>query len=361
MIEAECTTCGGRFELDDSKAGHRGVCSRCGSEIEIPGDPLMADLTPLELADDDFDDEPQSTVATDDGEPILLNLATDPAKREQTKVAWVGSTTAPVRRFWADAGMSFTLPLKGKGVLVLIFGTFLYCAAVMIGGIVSAIFILALMPVIWYSPFHGLPLLFLGPCVLISAPIMGYLCAYWMRVVQATCGGEDELPAMAFDGWWDGACIPFFQVIGTVLWAAAPLGIWGWLVYCYRPILPGVGDLIVTLSLVVFALFMWPMTFLAVAINGFTFSALRYDLQLLTIGRSFTSYLIICVLLTVPAASTCGILYAMISVSGITGWAALTLVGLLLAVVSTYFSFVAMRIIGLFYRHSKRRFAWEAE
>lgn len=119
------------------------------------------------------------------------------------------------------------------------------------------------------------------------------------------------------------------------------------------------------IGLFALGVFIWPMTILTIALHGFTMNALRYDLQLISIGRAFAPYLAIfgMLILTLGLGSgfvleALNLLPASQTIQAVRS----SFVGsVAIMSVQTYMMLVSMRIIGLFYRHYKSRFAWQAE
>ena len=107
------------------------------------------------------------------------------------------------------------------------------------------------------------------------------------------------------------------------------------------------------------------MTILSVAIHGFSPRVLRYDKQLVTLFRAFPAYLAIWLLLIGVGLGAYVCMTATAVVAAFLGLqdllAALILLFVVMACVQAYAGLVTMRIIGLFYRHYKSRFAWQAE
>jgi len=350
MITAKCHSCGGAFRLDDSLAGRRAKCKRCGAVFTIPdNDPFDAgDDGLLKIAGEDDDNrpvppavsaaDPNAPQTSPEDAPFVLNHAADPEQRAQAWRSERDVVTDPTRSFWADAGIAFIVPFRGSGIILFFFVVFFM--------VVSAF-------------------LDLAGCIGLLGQIIigGWLCAYYFLVIQSTCTGEDHLPPFEIEGGFDGIVRPIVAYWGALAWAGLPFLAWSWIMYEYD-VFPGNGDRMVWFGLMALAIFIWPMTILSVAINGFTMDVLRYDKQLVSIGRSLLPYAAIFVMLvaltflTVITAGFGSFVGFLVSGASMGTYFAIRL-GLI--ILAAYVDLTTMRLIGLFYRHNKRRFAWLAE
>jgi len=342
VIATRCEGCGGTFEVDDAWAGRRARCRRCGTVIAIPELDIfeIRDDAPLPLAGGEEEDsrpEPAAVPveAVPDDAPIVLDHATGEKARAAVRAAAGYTTTEPRRSFWADLAYSFVFPFPGTN-------------AIRFASVVAFYLIYAFLG---YAAWYG---------TVGRGAIAGWLSAYFFSIIQDTCAGEDCLSGFSLESGYDGIVAPFFAMLGTYLWVGWPWIIW-WAVMSSRGgILPDpTADLAVSIGLYALAVFLWPMTVLTVAIFGFSMDVLRYDRQLLTIGRNFGPYAIVILALGLTAAIAVGFRQLVQRVPLASGAGiAWSLGG---AVISAYVAVVTMRTIGLFYRHNKRHFAWEAE
>lgn len=201
--------------------------------------------------------------------------------------------------------------------------------------------------------------------LLLGLAIEGLYCAMLLSIVLDTCAGEDELPSLDAG---DANGVGIFKALGLfiagtlfVLWPFA-----GWLVLMEVSSSSLLASPLLGMALVILGVLLWPMTMLTIAVNGFSLEHLRYDRQLATIARAPGAYLCICAALGAVVGMAYGasllaqgLLPGGRGVGSILARAiALLFVG---SVCQVYFSFASMRIIGLFYRHYKARFAWLAE
>lgn len=336
-ISTDCGHCGSHFSLPDKYAGRKARCTRCGEVFTVPEPelPLSSDdppdLTPPELK------QPR---------PVKLNLAASRTAEAQAAQARGEVTTGPIRGFWADAIRSFALPFVMPGPAVL---------AVMLVLQVCAVFLS-------FVGFFGA----LGQLI-----IVGYIWGYYLNVVRETTSGSDEPPSFSMsEGIYEDIVQPILHMLAASLWVMLPAIAWS--IFWAAASVPGAVGLGVFLGLVGLGTFMWPAVMLAVAINGPGIEVMRFDQQLLTIGKSFVQYLAVWLMLLACFAISFGFqmlpgLLARLRPSGgppriqifPSGFDLLW--GIVVGFVGVYVGIVAMRIIGLFYRHNKHRFPWIAE
>ncbi len=352
MITTTCDGCGGRFEVDDAWAGRRVRCGRCGTILTIPEtDPFTRDdAAPLPLAGEDEDDRPDPSevpveVFPEDA-PILLDHATDEQAKGRARHAQGLPTTEPTRSYRADLAYTFVFPFRHLGWLRLAFLVAMYAFAAVLG-------LMALFPI------YGAIFYLCGQFI-----VFGGLSAYCFSIIEQTCAGEDRLPAFDFQPG-EAVVGPFFRMLGTVLWVAWPALLWEGLMYAHGSLLPTrLADLGIAISLAAVAVGLWPMTILTVAIFGFSPTMLRYDNLLLGIGRRFGAYLVTCLFLAAAAACFYGLLVlgANAALALMREWFGLwCLLSAGASVGCAVSAVMAMRVIGLFYRHNKRGLPWEAE
>ena len=209
--------------------------------------------------------------------------------------------------------------------------------------------------------------------------ITGWLCSCYFAIILETCSGSDDMPTMGFtDGFWDDVTLPFLKFFGSWLIVLAPCIIWTVMMFTggsqgdemylegeQQAGMSGAGSWLIWLALLAVGLFFWPMMILTVAINGFSSAVLRFDQLLTSIFKAFPQYLVIWLLLaTTVAGSWLGIIASASAAAylGLGSGILTTLISnVLINAAQAYCIIVSMRIIGLFYRHYKTRFAWEAE
>ncbi len=318
-VEATCPICGGRIQIDPSASGGRITCRLCGKELALPG------AKPVVL-----DHAPQADV------PGYVS----PPDRDV-----IG---APTCGFWGDAARSFTAPLRRGGLV-----TFLI--VLIIQGLIVAL---------GFAPIVGIIGQFFA---------LGWLYAFYLNIISHTAGGEDTFPDVGMsDGIGEDIVKPFFRFIGSFLWVWLPAGVYAFVSALNKGLLTEEQDAVVVFGLWFLGMFIWPMTVLTIAIFGFNPGALRYDLQVRTIVKALPQYLSVWVLLMLTIGRL--VLATLADAGGgdsTTGapnqwewmsWTPESFVGMIaMAVVQSYMILVAMRVIGLFYRHYKHLFVWAAE
>ncbi|MBU0639249.1 MAG: hypothetical protein KKB50_10330 [Planctomycetes bacterium] len=209
--------------------------------------------------------------------------------------------------------------------------------------------------------------------------IQGWYCAFCLNAVQDATAGEEDLSQPSLTGAWiDEIIAPAIKFL--VAWVVVRIPV---TLYLLTTMLPrGIGiDEVTQLTSVLFlstsdvfledstagepaafaafyfgGTFLWPMVILIVAVGGIP-GLLRIDLIVRTIFRTFPAYL--CTVVLVYVALAIPVVYAM---SGLAltqpSLSGLLLLGFFARGFEIYAMIVAMRVIGLYYHHFKRRFAW---
>jgi hypothetical protein len=149
---------------------------------------------------------------------------------------------------------------------------------------------------------------------------------------------------------------------GTYLWVFLPMIVaatWGY----WRT-----GQVNVPAVLILWGLgvFLWPMTVLTIALHGANLSVLRYDLQLRAILAAFPKYLATCLVILgvkwFEFAVALNILFPGYFEAYFWRLGGIPLIlKPVLGVGYIYLNMVALRMVGLFYRHGKEHFPWAAE
>lgn len=279
---------------------------------------------------------PPAAVAVASPGPAPLSYARDDRHVPARGSRLADPIQAPQRGFWADAFFSFIYPVRNGS------------NAITLG------FILAASAVRVFLGFGGI--LGLGGSLI----IFGWLASLYFSVIHETATGSDDLPGLNLeDGFLDGIIRPAIKYIGAYAVVLAPAALLG--------IVLALGGFPKSWSVLVplwFAagIFLLPIVFLLFALDALGM-IVRIDLICSTIFRTILPYLAIWfVLLLVGAAfavTTGG--------SVLVGWLMPDLasklpvpgsLGFHLAanMFDTYFTIVAMRIIGIYYLHFKKRF-----
>jgi hypothetical protein len=245
---------------------------------------------------------------------------------------------APKRSFWADAFSAFGYPFMnvGNGVTL---------------GIVALIYCLEL--VLGFAGCLGVIGIFI---------IEGWIAAMYLSVVQDTASGSADMPGIKIqDGPVDDIIKPFFKYIGAFFCAALPASVY--FVLMKAGVLPPYLESGVNLLLLTVA----GIFFLPVFVVLFAFSAtnmlIRIDLIFTTVFRTFLPYLSLWLMLSlVEFVKFYPLVTILVNRSGLNiSLPALPEFGLIgnvfFNILDLYLGIIAMRLIGLYYLHFKRRFA----
>jgi len=246
-----------------------------------------------------------------------------------------------VRGFWADVAWTFALFTEPNNLAMLVVIWVLH----------------AILPFLFAAGWIGL----LGAII-----VYGWLCSYWFSVIEEAANGEERLPSLTLtEGVLDDVILPLLKFVGAWVLAWAPalvcavvLAVAGGLALAGGL---GIATTIanptgVLLVLVGVAMFLWPMVLLVTAIGGIL-SVIRVDLICITIVRTFPAYLAVCLLFagTWALETRADELASQITGGGMQGF---LVTGAVAGLLQAYFSIVSMRIVGLYYHHFKKRFAW---
>lgn len=282
--------------------------------------------------------------------PQQVSYAPDRTARIQSTRRGADPIEGPKRGFWSDVLVSFIYPVKGVSNLVTLVIIFVVSA---IGESSSQLQMGLLGAFIQFWLF---------------VIMFGWFASIYFGVIQETATGSEDLPGLNLeDGWWDGILMPAFRylgAIGLVLLPAICLTIasgMGWVPSFVASLIP---------IWFIGGVFLLPMSFLL-----FSFQAagtmLRIDLVLATIAKTILPYLamwaillvVSCIILIARGGSA--MLGTMVGVSMPSISANQFLAGLggriLLSWIGIYFTLVAMRTIGLYYLHFKKRFVFVME
>jgi len=372
--------CGANIRLPHTAAGRKAKCKACGSIFQVPcqpaGDDLPAPLVkskppanppapdaappaPGAWLDELANQEPR---AAGESRPELLDISESeyqaPRGRSPSARAEFDDATAyapdegpwilaPERSFLGDLVESFLLFLDPGNFIAFVF--------------------LVLVKLI----FNSLPLFgCYGLLVLIGAN--GYIYAFFMALVRETATGEDQFPTVWYSDYWDDLVVPLIQYLGTrlfVMWPCVALAIYAWWeagdidwdVFNLTTVWEGQGLARATAIAYLIGSLLWPAVVLTVAIGG-TLIGLWPHIVARTAIAAPLGYLTICVAIMAADALTAlptdpRFIASLGLGKWLSGWS-LRIIGTVLGMFS---SLLAMRVIGLYYRHFKRRLPWVAE
>ena len=342
--------CGAHYQLPASAVGKNVRCKKCGHRERLLGGGLSPDA--------DGDRRPITDVGPIPivGEPIPVagDEPTRPAGLQlpgdlDVIIEEAEHPSRPLQRrsFWADVAYSFTLLIEPGNLPA--FGVCAFFNLLALGLLVGGVGIATLS--------RGFLVNF-ALCVL-GVLAFGWLFAYYMRIIMEVAANEDDLPSTLIGDPFEAVFKPLFTFVATwfcLLLPAITLAViefyWGFYVprVWYQAAL-------------IFAVIMWPMSILCVSIGGVSVFV-RADLMVYSVLSTFVPYTMVWLLLL--ATGGCGYALFKLVATDVAGRTSLLsrhfLAGVaLLAIIMTFASIVAMRVIGLYYRHFKHRFAWSWE
>jgi len=226
--------------------------------------------------------------------------------------------------------------------------------------------------------------------------VRGWYCAYLLSIVESAAAGDDHLPGVdlsvsgivdavaALLKWvtsWVIVLLPailyrtwYWYGVSTASGAGAASGrlpLWAGDVLAVFAGLPAIfalppGGVVPFKLLLILGLLLWPMVLLCLVLGGLA-TLWRFDLLLITIYRTIGAYaatvalmLGACVLeyLLITAVIT-KVVTAAGGPSPGTIFTTAFVLGAVLLGIRVYFDIVLMRLIGLYYHHFKRMFAWD--
>ncbi len=192
---------------------------------------------------------------------------------------------------------------------------------------------------------------------LISLTVGAYTWAFLLSIIRETASGEDELATVWFNDVIDDVLLPLLHFAGSWVFVLIPAGVWAlgsWMVW-------NEVNWAVAAGLAVAGLFFWPAVVLAVSIGG-TFRGLWPHLVIGTVLASPPAYLALWAALiasvclgAIPSSTTFTTLAARLPAQGLLGLEAIRIA------LNIYCFIVAMRAIGLYYRHFRARIPWAGE
>lgn len=267
--------------------------------------------------------------------------------------ALADATSGPRRGFWLDAAHAYAYPFASIG-----------------NGITAVI--LMIVGVVRLLVYHGPGLLPGGRLVIygwvcwwgLRIMLYGWMASVYLRIVSETAAGNDDLPGIELSGsWLDDILYPALTYFLTFVLAMVPN------IAYYILVLSGILDpntvLLTTWTLI--GIFLWPMFMLLFAL-GVWRMIFRPDLILMTVAQSFPAYAAVWGALLISSSLMVGQMVEDVFLQfGVDPFAYLPDMfqsfwgGMGLEVIYVYLTIVSMRIIGLYYLHFKRKFAFKLE
>ncbi len=361
MPETSCPQCRQKYRLPDSFAGKKAKCKKCGKIFAV------ASLQPEPPDDVGFGLFDEIDAATQRAKAKKAIPAASPIPDDLSDLSRAASIRAPLTadpepanaatpmsRFLKDVVWTFLFPTSAKNLIAFVFAWILFGF---------------LFSVVSFAPCVGAVAWFI---------LLGWYCSYLFNCMETAAGGEEDLPTITLSGGWvEDILLPLARWIGSWVVVLAPAGIVllassgsltedqiddmfdGGPLDIVRALLrdvPAAGALLLA------GLFFWPLVVLCVSFGGFA-TLLRIDLILATVFRTFSAYVATALLvlglpLLVEYLVSDLVVPALTKAAGLTGLFTGAALGLF-AIIDLYSDLVAMRTIGHYYHHFKKRFAWE--
>lgn len=366
MIKAHCA-CGAKYSMPEQAAGRRAKCRKCGANFLVPaatgiddGELHLADLESLREGSAD-----QAAIAA---------RAERMAAEHAAAAALSGHSLEKSPEELAGASGSLVAMLRDFGTAALFF----------LNGSSALTFVVVVIVAVAMQFASRAPCVGMGCAIIMSGWIMSFLlntlgeaAVGEKRVAELTLTNgmfEDVfLPWLKFMISWLLASIPFLvtviymQVLGTItvpqtaVHIAGAMGGFG--VSLFDPSMGG-GVLLVSMLVATWAI--WPVLVIAVTIGGFG-DLVRIDLMAITIIRALPAFVV--TLIAFLAFQSLPLL-AMVA----TGLVAEQMLppderkmdpmnviyaGCIVSAVNAYCMTASMMVLGYFYYHFKRRFAWD--
>jgi hypothetical protein len=303
----------------------------------------------IDFADGDPDEEPAATLVPDRPQEIDMHAADE----ERSGVI------EPTRPYWIELASSFLFFLDT--------GSFITFIIIILINVLT-------VPLTYAGPVSmltvGVPWGFLRRSGSLFSPmtatvglglISGYLCTFYMTVILETAAGEDELPNVWISNVFEDVVVASLRFAGTVAWVMLPASFVAIIEYI------NLGQIHwnVVWLLAAAGLVFWPVVVLGVSVGGGFYGL--WPLRIIrTAAAAPLAYLAMCVVLLI-AAAIAALPYLPVyrnllgSLAGLTNRSFLWLFTVVNSTISAYAAIVAMRAIGLYYRHYKRKFPWVAE
>lgn len=333
VIKVSCGMCGMNYKAPDKAAGKKIRCKECGEIIKVP--------QPEPEEEEDFSSLLADAVEIESKSKAVRRPVRKPMVKAEK---YEGDEDGPVTRKKED---SYTDDLMGTFLFFTDPGNLF--TFVMITGLLFAKDIIL--------PFAAM-LGAIGRLI-----ILGWYSNYRFSVIYEAATGRKELPELAPE---EGYFIPMLQWIATwlmvhfpaILFLAFAVNFEALVLIKFLLFGVDINELKELLSpnqlgILVFlysaGLFFWPILALCVAVGGFE-TVFRVDLMILTIFKSLVPYLFT----TLAIFFTAVLYYFTVLAAPMLGIAGV----ICMLPILLYSEIVALRMIGLYYHHFKKRFAW---
>ncbi len=283
MLTSRCK-CGAKYRYPESSIGKRAKCKKCGTIFTLkPED----DEGPIPIADDsDMRGEIAAaanrckaiSAEQEEAEARAAAAIALPHSGQSIRAQHVAASKPRMgtREYFRDLIATLVF-LKKPASLI----SFVVMWVILALGILGA-----------QIPLFGILLLLMS---------LGWYAAFRFSVVSSAAAGEKEVPMLSFeDGVGGGIVLPLFRWVGTWVLAFAPVIVF-MVIYVgvtVSAIMGGVSGIIsagganITLLLLsALGLFVWPMIVLCVSLGGFE-TLIHIDLIVPTLVKTFPMYVL---------------------------------------------------------------------
>ena len=333
-IKVSCGMCGKNYKAPDNAAGKRMRCKECGEPIKIPEPEADYD-------EDDFSSLLDDAVELESKSKSIPRVARKPMVKAEK---YQGNEDGPATRkkensYSEDLIGTFAFLLDPANLFT--FG-FLWVMLSLRDTILS------------YAGIFGL---------LAQLIILGWYSNYRFSIIYEAASGRKELPDLSPEEgfffpmlqWiatWLLVHFPAFLYLAIVIYSGnADLGEGGMLGVNFE----GLSEILPVFHFTMFVflycagLFFWPILALCVAVGGFE-TIFRIDLMIMTIFKTLPVYFF-----TAGVVFLVAVIQLIGSIVAVRGGMGGVVTMLLLTL---YLEIVALRLIGHYYHHFKKRFAW---
>lgn len=343
--------CGAKYRFPIIGFGRRAKCKHCGRMLHLHGQaPSRGDMSDAETPHHVEDSGPAS--------PEPVGAAIGDGSRPDLPVAGSNETPLPPLIEPAGPGTRFVNSVFGSILFPSVpknLAVFLYFWA-----------ILAVAPLL--------------PCILVPIFLILWYAAFRFEVISTAAAGETDIPDAPFSREVvDDLIRPILLWVGSWLYVMVPAigfallrvldGALVWNEFL-RKTLTGVRGLVELAqtdfafgALACLGLFMWPIVILCLTLGG-TEAAYRVDLMFVTIARSWRAYLLVLAAFAAAISVKLWLFGAMVVGIGTIGTQRGVLLGgmyfehIVVTGAMLYLDIVVCRLIGFYYHHYKRCFAW---
>lgn len=287
MVVVQCPACLARYRVADESLGQLARCKKCGEPFTLAS--MAEDLEGDLLSKLDRGESQQRETST-----------TAPAPPALPPDTGLPSSAAPPAQPERATGLETYLRDVGRSLLFF----------TRLGNLVTfaiVVFIVGLR-----FPLSAVP--FFGPFLVLI--VVGWYMAFQLNVVLAAAGGDADLPDLMTGDWGEGIVLPLLKYLASWVMALVPFAIGlGYLVaFDQLDIWEAANHFGLALAgnyldafdanqgggpllglILLFAMTLWPMMLLVVAVGGMR-SLVRFDLMVLTMIKTLPAYVLVVIL-----------------------------------------------------------------